>query len=450
MVSTKPPPSDPPGGRRRRPPTVLNLEATEVTPSSPESPPKADDKPEDPTQQHAADESAPPEMKAEDVRPGPLVFEPPPPEPAAETKSSESPPSEPSPQAEPAAEEAPTPPPAGPPRQLWMPVVAGLSGVGGGAAVAVLLWLLGAFSASQPVSSPQQTATPDLSPRLAGIEQQLKELAARPASAAPDPKPLNDIATRLGKLESAVNAPRAPVTDPVVLGRITAAENAAKSTADNVAGLTRRIDTLETALRETNGQIQQLATVTAEMQARLRETGAGADRPSRLAVAASALRGAVERGEAYAAELAIVKPLTPDSGAVAMLEPFAASGVPSQAALGQELAVIVRPMVATPAEAPRDGTFLEKLQANAEKLVRIRPIDEARGDDRVAVLSRIEQRAAQGNIAGAQAELAKLPPDVRSQASLQAWTAKAEARGKAVEAARKLAADAVTALKASP
>ena len=63
---------------------------------------------------------------------------------------------------------------------------------------------------------------------------------------------------------------------------------------------------------------------------------------------------------------------------------------------------------------------------------------------RLGVLRRLEV------LAGAQAELAKLPPDVRSQASLQAWTAKAEARGKAVEAARKLAADAVTALKASP
>jgi hypothetical protein len=182
----------------------------------------------------------------------------------------------------------------------------------------------------------------------------------------------------------------------------------------------------------------------------MRETGPGSDRASRLAVAAAALRGTVERGDPYATELAIVKPLASDAAVIAALEPFAASGVPSQAALGQELAAIIRPMLAAATEAPRVGGFLEKLQANAEKLVRIRPIEEARGDDRVAVLTRIEQRAAQGNIAGALSELAKLPAEVRAQASLQAWTAKAEARSKAVEASRRLAADAVAALKSAP
>jgi hypothetical protein len=329
-----------------------------------------------------------------------------------------------------------------------MPVIAGLSGVGGGLVVAVLLWAFGPFSTGQPVS-PQQASQSDLSPRLAAIEQQLKELAARPAPAAPDTRALTDIAARLGKLESAVAAPRPPVTDPVVLGRITAAENAAKSTADNVAGLTRRVDSLETALRDTNSQLQQLAVATAELQARVRETGAGADRRSRLAAVTAALRAAVERGEPFAAELAIEKSLGADASLVAALEPFAASGVPSPAALGQELAAIIRPMLVT-AEPPHDGTFLDKLQAHAEKLVKVRPTEEARGDDRVAVLTRIEQRAGKGDIAGAFSELGKLPPDLRAQPQLQAWAAKAEARAKAVEAARKLAADAVTALKPGP
>jgi hypothetical protein len=287
---------------------------------------------------------------------------------------------------------------------------------------------------------------------LAAIEQQLKDIAARPAPgpAAPaaDSRALNDIAARLARLESAVAAPRAPVTDPVVLSRITAAENAAKSMADNVAGMSRRIDSLEAALRETNSQNEKLSAAAAELQTRVRETGAGSDRASRMAVAAAALRAAVERGDPYAAELGIVKPLASNASAIAALEPFAASGVPSQATLGQELAAIIRPMLSTANEAPRDGGFLEKLQANAEKLVRIRPIDEARGDDRGAVLTRIEQRAAQGNVSGALTELAKLPAEAR--APLQAWTAKAEARTKAVEASRRLAADAVAALKAAP
>jgi hypothetical protein len=94
------------------------------------------------------------------------------------------------------------------------------------------------------------------------------------------------------------------------------------------------------------------------------------------------------------------------------------------------------------------GGFLERLQANAEKLVRIRPIDEVHGDDRGAILARIERRAARADIAGALAELDKLPPEARGPA--QGWIAKAQARNKAVEASRRIAADAVAALKATP
>jgi hypothetical protein len=80
--------------------------------------------------------------------------------------------------------------------------------------------------------------------------------------------------------------------------------------------------------------------------------------------------------------------------------------------------------------------------------VRIRPVDETRRDDRSGILARIDQRASQGDIAGALTELAKLPPDARAPA--QSWIDKAEARNKAVDASRRLAADAVAALKAIP
>ena len=85
--------------------------------------------------------------------------------------------------------------------------------------MALLLWLFGALSGGHDASA-------DLSPRLAAIEKQLNDLAARPAPARVDPKAVDDLAARLAKLESAQAAPRAPVTDPVVLGRINAAESA--------------------------------------------------------------------------------------------------------------------------------------------------------------------------------------------------------------------------------
>ena len=133
---------------------------------------------------------------------------------------------------------------------------------------------------------------------------------------------------------------------------------------------------------------------------------------------------------------------------MAVLEPFAAAGVPSDGKLAQELATLIKPMLRTAGEPRRDGNFLDRLQANAENLVRVRPVGDTAGDDRDAILARIEQRAAQANIPGALAELAKLSPEAR--APVQPWIAKAEARQQAIEASRRLAAEAVAALKAAP
>ena len=222
---------------------------------------------------------------------------------------------------------------------------------------------------------------------------------------------------RRGSPSSKARKPRRarPVTDPVVLGRINAAENATKSLADNAAALSRRAEATDAALRDTNSRIDKLTAALADVQTTARAAAAGSDRASRLAVAASALRNAVEHGDPFTAELAIVKPLAPDANAIALLEPFAASGVPGNAALGQELATIVRPMLRASDQTPADAGFLDRLQANAQKLVRVRPVDEEpRGDDRTAILSRVEQRASQGNVAAAMTELNKLPADARA------------------------------------
>lgn len=400
----------PPGAPRRRPPTVIDLPATEV----------------------------PSEAAA------------------------------PQPQAEANAEEPPEPPPGRrapfafvPEGRSWFHAGSAFAAAAGGLLVTVLFWFFGAFSGGREIPA-------DPGPRLAAIEKQLKDLAARPMPSSVDPKAVDkavdkaveEVAARVARLESAQAAPRAPVTDPVVLGRLNAAENATKSLADNVAALSRRAEATDAALvrrgeateaavRDTNSSIGKLTATLADVQSTARSAAAGSDRASRLAVAASALRNAVDHGDPFSAELAIVKPLAPDANAVAALEPFAASGVPGNTALGQELAALVRPMLRASDEAPRDGNFIDRLQANAQKLVRVRPVaEEPRGDDRGAILARVEQRASQGNISGAMAELAKLPADAR--APFQQWIAKAEARTKAIDASRRLAADAVAALKAAP
>ena len=429
MAGEKRPPSGSESGGRRRPPTI-DLRATEVVQPEPAE-----------TRAEAPGDKATPEPPPKVEEPF-ISSQPPPPEPPREPPGRG--PRDPQPGRRPFA--------FLPEELSWSHAGAGIAGAIGGVLVVLLLWLVGAFSSGRAPSN-------DLSPRLASIEAQLRELAARPAAPSVDPKAVEDIAARLARLESAQAQPRAPVTDPVVLGRLSATENAVKSLADNVAGLSRRADgieaalsrrsdAVEAALRETQGRLDRLAASLADLQTTARAAAVGSDRAGRLALAAAVLRDAVERGSSFAAELAVVKPLATDPAALGPIEPFAATGVPGNAVLARELTALLQPMLRAAGEPPRDGGFIERLQANAEKLVRIRPIDEARGDDRAAILARIEQRAGRADLPGALAEIAKLPPDAR--APLAAWIAKAEARDKAIESSRRFAADAVAALKAAP
>jgi hypothetical protein len=379
---------------------------------------------------------------AEPPQPAPNPDNPASPDPPEATAESPQPPSEPpeAAQKEPSAA-APESPAANGRRSAWLPALAGAAG---GVAAFALLWFGSALLGGRELGY----APADLDARLAAVEKQVVGGAGRPAAPGVDTKALAGVAARLAKLESAQAALRAPATDPAVTGRLGANERAAKALGDNLTALSGRADRAEAALREADGRIEKLTTAVTALQAVAREAASGSDRASRFAIASMALRDAVVRGAPFAAELAVMKPLASDARVLAALEPFAASGVPTDIALGQELAATLRPMLRAAPEPTHDGGFFGRLQANAEKLVRIRPIDETGGDERNAVLARIVQRAERANIAGARAELAKLPVADRTMADK--WVAKVEARDKALDASRRLAADAIAALKATP
>ena len=101
------------------------------------------------------------------------------------------------------------------------------------------------------------------------------------------------------------------------------------------------------------------------------KTAVSGDRAVRLVLVATALKSAAERGEPFAGELAAAKALGADPKLTAALEPFAAAGVPTVAMLARELGSLAASL--RPAQsAPPRASFLERLQGNAEKLVRMR------------------------------------------------------------------------------
>jgi hypothetical protein len=286
---------------------------------------------------------------------------------------------------------------------------------------------------------------------------------------------IDELSERVTKIETALAAPRTP--DAALMNRIAAAEAAAKLAAENAAALQRRAEELSGLVRETRSRAdaaaasaeaaqklsgaaspagtgidvdalnQRIAALeqslkTTEAELARRTASAADDKKSRVAVVASILLTAVERGTPFTAELAAAKALAPDTKALAPLDAFAPNGVPGARAMSRELAAVIPAMLkAADSDTPREGGFLDKLQASAERLVRIRPVGETTGDRPLDVIARLETKANASDLEGALAELSKLPPQVRAPAD--AWAGKMKARNAALAAARQFSAGAL-------
>jgi hypothetical protein len=168
------------------------------------------------------------------------------------------------------------------------------------------------------------------------------------------------------------------------------------------------------------------------------------DKAARLALSAAALRDAAASGTPFAGSLKETKALGADETSLAPLTPFAERGVPDDKTMAERLSALLPAMLKVSGAQAPSGGFLERLEANAGRLVRIRPVDAPPGDDVSAVLARIEIAAAKADIAGALADLDRLPAATRAPAT--DWIAQAKARAGALAAARKLAADTARAL----
>ena len=248
-----------------------------------------------------------------------------------------------------------SPPAEAPPRR----VPAGISWLGVAVAgIGLVLAVLGVAS----LLLSRDNGVSALDARLAGVELDLRDLAARAPPPAADPKALDAMAGRVAKLEAAGTTPPPSASDPALAARVAALETQVTALAEAVGVLGRRGDEALAAAREARvradagaaeiseltqkppaavdrGEFEALANrvAAAERSEKAAEKAAeSADRAVRLALAATALNAAAERGDAFAAELATVKALGADPKLLAALQPFARAGVPSAAALARQ------------------------------------------------------------------------------------------------------------------
>src|SRR5690606_38550200 len=109
-----------------------------------------------------------------------------------------------------------------------------------------------------------------------------------------------------------------------------------------------------------------------------------------VAIAAAALKAAIDRGTPFATELETYAGLMPEAQEVADLRALAASGVPTRAQIAAETYAAATRMIEAGRQVDPGAGFLDRLWGSAQSLVTVRPIGEVEGETVPAIVARLE------------------------------------------------------------
>jgi len=297
---------------------------------------------------------------------------------------------------------------------------------------------------------------------VAALAQQNKELAARltalekkPDAGASLRDALANQDKRLAAVEHATQ--EAVTTAKAALAAAEAAKPGESSTSASPtvdtsaleARIGERIGELERRLADIDQKLAQLSEPKTDVRV-LEDKAVQASAESEagaVAIIASSLLNKVERGFAYAPELAALASHGVDKSKLAVLEPTATTGVATVRALATQFAALSDSLVAPEPEktAEEDGSFIDRLLRSASKLVRIRKVGEtSAGEGQPAAVARIKAALANGSVEEALAQWNELPDAAKAKS--QGFAEALKARLDAVNAARGIEAQAVAAL----
>jgi len=303
-------------------------------------------------------------------------------------------------------EPLPKEPPPSEPVQLPPPqksvMTSGLiaAGIFGG-----LVALLGAgaiqYAGYLPGSSPQPSNSAemaDLSGEIEGLKQSIANLAANPPPAADS----SALEKRIAALEA---APQTPVS-----GTTTGSANV-EALNQKIADLTAEIDQLKTSLAQS---IEQQASNGADISSRLAEAEKKLNEPREdvavaRAIAAAALKAAIDRGGPFIAELDTFAGVAPDDPAATDLRNFAETGVPSRAELIRQVPDVATAIVESVNQPDPNQSWSDRLMSSAKSLVSVRPVGNVEGESVEAIAARMEDKVKNGDLPGAATEWNSLP-----------------------------------------
>ena len=252
----------------------------------------------------------------------------------------------------------------------------------------------------------------DVSGAVAGLSQGLDQVKADVASlrqtvesggagegaglAALDAK-IAQIETRISAIGPGADGAR-PEEIAAINETIAGVEALAKAAGDAGSAIEGRLGALE----------QGLSTLTAKVDSQAQQPKVA------LAIAASALKAAIERGSPFQPELETLAAVAPQAPGLAELRPYAEKGVATRADIIAETDAAANAMIAAANPPPANAGFFERLLSSAESLVAVRPIGAVEGPGVPETVARMEVALQAGDLAKAIAEFDTLPEPAKA------------------------------------
>ncbi|MGW9231578.1 mitofilin family membrane protein [Pseudorhizobium sp. NPDC055634] len=245
---------------------------------------------------------------------------------------------------------------------------------------------------------PAATRSPDASADIQSLRQEIEAL--RQATASP---------------------PAAAAADPQLVSRIDALESLLAQRPDDTA-LQERLASVEQQLQSAQAETRETVSANTarlgELQGRLDQAEAkldepGAEEAAARAIAAAALKAAIDRGGTFTAELDTFSAVVPDSQVAGQLRPYAAEGVPTRAQLVERFAS-ARDAILDAVSGPEENqNIASRLMSSAFSVVKVRRTGDAEGDSPEAVVARMENALKTGDLVAAASEWNALPQPAR-------------------------------------
>lgn len=275
-------------------------------------------------------------------------------------------------------------------------------------------------------NAPAQTLDEGAQVALNGAVENAKQALGQTSGLAGE---ISAIKQSIAEVQKNASAGTGAVDTSAIDARIAALETQLSASAQKAehadgaaAGAAERLNALEARVSDTSGQTNMA-----------------------LALAATGLKAALDRGGPFAAELDTYAAVAPASGDVESLRVAAAKGVPTVSVLASQFGDIAPKIIATTRDVDTNAGILDRLWASAEGLVESRPVGMVEGEGVEAITARIEAQLKAGDLSAAIAEWEKLPENAKAVSADFASTMKA--RQKADDIVSKALSDALTGVK---